>query len=110
MSIVPTERLRHDPQTLLYQFPSIPAVRFQRLSRDYYFWKLVQIAERIAAITSRLLVPRECLHWQRKQQFRDRQVMVLKSSFYVLSEAEMTKTELAKYQAAIGGSHGESTD
>lgn len=111
MTLVPAECLKKDPQTLLFQFPSMHAVRFQKLSRDFYYWKLVQLAEQVAAMAGRLLVPRECLHWERKKHFQDRQIIILKKSFYVLSEAEMTGSELSKYRSVVeGGNHGEGSN
>lgn len=100
MSIVPAEKISNDPERLLYFYPSIHPVRFQKLSKEYRFWKQVDTAERVAKMTGCLLVPRECLHWERKQAFEDRRIVIMRKVFYVLSPEMMTRTELEKYRSA----------
>lgn len=98
MSLVPAEKVEKDPQTLLYYFPSINPVRYQKLIREYTYWKQIQTAEKVAKMGGHLLVPRECIHWQRKLQLEDRKVTIYKKAFFVLSESEMTRSELRKYK------------
>ncbi|MMZ53484.1 hypothetical protein D1872_152730 [compost metagenome] len=100
-TIVPLNKVKHDPQELLYQFPSIPKIRYTKLSQEYYFWRQVQNAESIAAMFGRLLIPASCLHWQRKNLFSERRVQVGRNCYYVLDKGEMTKTEHAKYMAIV---------
>lgn len=101
MSIVPLEKVRNDPQTLLYHFPSIHPVRYQKMSRDYTFWKHVQTAEKVAKMAGRLLVPRECIHWERKKGFEDRRIVIQKKVFFVMLESEMTPGEVVKYSESL---------
>ncbi|KAF6614225.1 hypothetical protein HFE03_25855 [Paenibacillus sp. EKM102P] len=100
-TIVPANKVKHDPQELLFQFPSIPKVRYTRLSQEYYFWRQVQNAESIAAMFGRLLIPASCMHWQRKNLFESRRVQVGRNYYYVLEKKELTKTEQAKYMAVV---------
>jgi hypothetical protein len=97
MSIVPLAKVDKDPQTLLYHFPSMNAVRYQKLIQVYIYWKHVQTAEKVAKMSGKLLVPRECIHWQRKKKIEDRKITICKKVFFVLAESEMSKTELLKY-------------
>lgn len=101
MTIVPIEKLKHDPQKILYQFPSMHPVRYQKLSREYTFWKLVETAEKVAKMTGKLLVPSSCMNQERKRKYNDRCVEVRKHRFYVLSEEEMTKTEIRKFRELL---------
>ncbi|MEK5090511.1 hypothetical protein MKY98_26955 [Paenibacillus sp. FSL M8-0228] len=100
-TIVPASKIKHDPQELLYQFPSIPKIRYTRLSQEYYFWRQVKNAESIAAMFGRLLIPTSCLHWQRKNIFEERRVQVGRNCYYVLNREELTKTEYSKYMAIV---------
>lgn len=96
MSIIP-EGVLKDPQTLLYFFPNINAVRYQHLSRDYYYWKQVSAAEEVARIAGKLLVPRDCIHWQRIKNLAEKKIVINRNVFFVLSQDEMTKSEQKKY-------------
>jgi hypothetical protein len=103
VSIVPLDKVAKDPQTLLYHFPSIHPVRYQKLSQEYNLWKHIQTAEKVAQLTGHLLVPRDCIHWKRKANIEDRRIVIQKNVFFVLQESEMTKSEIEKY-SRIGGS------
>lgn len=101
MSIVPAEKIEKDPQTLLYHFPSMHPVRYQKLIKEYTFWKHVQTAEKVARMAGKLLVPRECVHWQRKSRFENKRVVIQKKVFFVLDAAEMSKAEIKKYSLLV---------
>jgi hypothetical protein len=113
MTIVPAEKVEKDPQTLLYHFPSMHPVRYQKLLSEYTYWKQVQISEKVARMSGMLLVPRECIHWKRKMKLEHRKVTIQKRAFFVLSESEMSRIELEKYKLSLadgGATLGESTD
>lgn len=101
MTIVPAEKVKSDPQTLLYHFPSMNAVRYQKLIQEYTYWKHVQTAEQVARLSGRVLVPRECIHWERKRKYADRRVIIQKRVFFVLLESEMTRKELENYRQSV---------
>ncbi|NHN35558.1 hypothetical protein [Paenibacillus agricola] len=101
MSIVPVAKLKNDPQTLLYHFPSMHPVRYQKLIQEYTYWKHVETAEKVARLSGRLLVPRDCIHWQRKGKYAEQRVIIHKKAFFVLLETEMTPTELKKYREGL---------
>jgi hypothetical protein len=109
MSIVPLEKVQKDPQSLLYHFPSMHPVRYQKLSQEFNLWKHIQTAEKVAQLTGHFLVPRDCIHWKRKACIEDRRVIIQKKVFFVLQESEMTKLELEKYLNIGGSNDGEST-
>ncbi|NEU27709.1 hypothetical protein G3M74_16665 [Paenibacillus polymyxa] len=100
-TIVPANKIKHDPQELLYHFPSIQPVRYTKLSQEYYFWSQVKTAEQIAGMFGRLLVPASCLHWQRKTRHAERRVHIGKSCYYALAEKELTKMEHEKYMSMV---------
>ncbi|MFP3599996.1 hypothetical protein SB679_25055, partial [Chryseobacterium sp. SIMBA_029] len=44
-----------------------------------------------------LLIPYECMHWQRKSKFaHDRKVKIGRNSYYMMKHHELTKTEQNK--------------
>lgn len=97
MSIIPAGVLDKDPQTLLYFFPRINPVRYQHLTRDYHYWRQVHAAEQVAKISGKMLVPRDCLHWQRIKILANKKIIINRNVFFVLAEEELTKTERKKY-------------
>lgn len=101
MTIIPAGKLKHDPQRLLYHFPSIDKVRYTKLSQEYYYWHSVSVAEGTARMFGRLLIPARCLHWERKTRFADRRLQIGKKSFYVMAMDEMTEVEKEKYLSEV---------
>ncbi|MEE4565945.1 hypothetical protein [Paenibacillus polymyxa] len=98
MSIVPAEKIENDPQEFLYRFPKMNAVRYHKMQEEFTFWKTVQIAEKVALISKLLLVPADCIHWQRKLVLgHECRIVIKKRAFYLISESEMTQTEKKKY-------------
>lgn len=98
MSIVQLDKIKNDPQKLLYMFPNMNAVRYHKLQEEFSFWKSVKTAEEIAGIFGLLLVPRNCIHWQRKLEIEEkRRIVIKKRVFYLLAESEMTENEKRKY-------------
>jgi hypothetical protein len=98
MSIVEMQKIENDPQEFLYRFPNITAIEYHKMQQEFTFWKTVQIAEKVARISGLLLVPRACIHWERKLKFDpERRIVIKKRVFYLISESEMTETEKSKY-------------
>lgn len=89
--------MKNDPQHLLYHFPSIHPVRYTQLYSEYHFWRNVELAEHVAAMFNRLLVPSRLIHWERKSKFADRCVRIGRKSFYALSKDELTEREYSRY-------------
>jgi hypothetical protein len=101
ISIVPIEKIEKNPETLLYHFPSMHPVRYQKLIQEYMFWKHVETAEKVARMAGKFLVPRDCIHWERKNKFCDRRIIIQKKAFFVLDQSEMTKAELKRFQLSV---------
>jgi len=100
-SIVPARKVANNPENLLYYFPKMHPVRYQKLIHDYMFWKHVETAEKVARMSGNLLVPRDCIHWARKKQLEDRRIIIQKKAFFCIKESEMSKTELKRYRLTI---------
>lgn len=99
MTIVPVEKLKDDPQRLLYRFPNMNAVRYHKMQEEYSFWKTVQVAELVASMSGLLVVPSSCIHWQRKMELDvQRRIVIKKRAFYLLPESDMTEMEKKKYR------------
>lgn len=110
MTIVPSGALKNDPQTLLYYYPSMHPVRYQKLIQEYTFWKHVETAEKVARMSGLRLVPRDCIHWARKKTFESKRIVIQRKVFYVLADADMTNTERSKYREALGGGRDRGED
>lgn len=101
MTIIPVDKLASDPQHLLYHFPSIHPVKYTKMSAEYHFWRSVAVAEQVAKMSGKLLIPATCLHWERKVRHADRRLQIGKKSFFVMSQEELTNNELHKYMQQI---------
>jgi hypothetical protein len=101
ITIVPSGKIEKNPETLLYHFPSMHPVRYQKLIQEYTFWKHVETAEKVARMAGKYLVPRDCIHWERKSKFDDRRIIIQKKAFFVLDESEMSKAELRRFQLSV---------
>lgn len=107
-TIVPQEALKKgDPQKILYHFPSIHPVKYIKMSRDYHFWKAVSLCESAAKMAGRVLVPGNCIHWERKARtYKDRRVSIYGKPYFILSLEEMTQAEKDKYELALAEGGG----
>lgn len=104
--IPPTKYGDKDPQSLLYLNPSMPAQKLVKMYNRYIFFKQLQLAEDMAGKMGFILLPYDCMHWERRQQFRDdRSVKVGRNSFFMMSPNELTRTEQRKLQAYIESLH-----
>ncbi len=97
LTIVPVEKVASNPQTLLYNFPSIHPVRYTKLSAEYHYWRAVKAAEDTAHACGCLLVPGKLLNWRRHARFADRKVKIGKESYFTLQQKELTATEYNRF-------------
>lgn len=102
-SVVPKIKYTSDPQTLLYHMPSMPAVKYARLSNTYQNYTLLLKTEQLAKQLGYLLVSAECIHYRRRQKLIDdnRRIKLSGRSWYTLRPSEMTKSELIKHKIYI---------
>lgn len=98
-SVIPNKFKDKDPRQLLYHFPSLPAVKLAKMYQDYCFFKQLQVAEDMAKKLGYILVPFECMHWQRKKAFgNDRKVKVGRNSYFMMKQNELTRSEEKKFE------------
>ncbi|MED3201346.1 hypothetical protein P4388_34070 [Bacillus thuringiensis] len=104
--IPPTKYGDKDPQSLLYLNPSLSAQKLVKMYNKYIFFKQLQLAEDMAGKMGFILLPYDCMHWERRQQFRDdRSVKVGRNSYFMMTTNELTRTEQRKLQAYIQSLH-----
>lgn len=100
-SVLPQQKTFSDPRQLLYHFPSISAIRYSKLASEFYHRKMIEIAEEMARLNGRILVPSCCIHWKRKADIEEKyKIKIGKHMFYILEPSKLTdneKSKLAKY-------------
>jgi hypothetical protein len=102
-SIVPLDKIEKDPRNLAYFYPRMPVTKYAKMTNEYFFWRMVQVAEAVAKLEGKLLIPASCIHWERKKKLSERMVSVFKQSFYLMTAAELTKNEKKKYEGLNTG-------
>lgn len=95
-SLVPQHYKDKDPRTLLYHFPSIPVVKFAKITQRFYFFKQLEIAQDIVNRMGYILLPSACMHWERVKQFADRRIRIGRNSFFMMKTEELTEAEKRK--------------
>lgn len=101
-SILPDAFHNKDPRNLLYHFPSLPKVKFAKIMRKFCFFKQLEVAEEMAHKLGYILVPFECMNWQRKKNFsNDRKVKIGRNSYFMMNVNELNKNEINKLQRYI---------
>lgn len=101
-SVLPDTFKDKDPRTLVYHFPSFPVVKYAKIMQEYCFYKQLKVAEDIARKQGFILIPFECMHWQRKKLFgSDRKVKIGKNSYFMMQPNELTKSEEQKLNEYI---------
>lgn len=95
-SVVPPNFREKDPRSLLYHFPSLPAVTYAKLMQIYSFNQSLEVAESVANFSGYILLPARCMNWKRVKGHFERRVKVGKHNFYMMREYELTKFERRK--------------
>lgn len=98
-SLVDRDILKKYPGNLPYLFPSMSAYVYKERSEKYYRNVSLHNIEKVAAMSNMLVIPANCLHWQRKKKFGDRNIRLIGKSYYILHPDELTDLEYAKYLA-----------
>lgn len=102
LSVVPDHFKDKDPRNLLYHFPSMPVVKYAKLMQDYCFFRQLKVAEEMAHKLGFILIPFDCMNWQRKKQFgADRKVKIGRNSYFMMKQNELTRTEQKKLNSYI---------
>jgi uncharacterized membrane protein len=95
-SLVPARYKEKDPRNLLYHFPSMPIVKFAKITQKFYFFKQLEVAQDIVNRMGYILLPSVCMHWERVKQFTDRRIKIGRNSFFMMKPEELTDTENRK--------------
>ncbi|MDA6130779.1 hypothetical protein OSK38_25765, partial [Escherichia coli] len=84
----------------LYLYPnSVNIVAYAKKMQQFSFYQSLEIAEDLAKRQSFILLPWECIHWQRAKAFGvDRKVKIGRKSFFLMKVNELTKNERLKLE------------
>lgn len=97
-SLVPADYKEKDPRALAYLYPTtLNIVAYAKQMQKFSFYQSLEIVEDVANNLGYILLPYDCLHWQRRQKFgAERKVKIGRKSFFLLRKSELTKTEKSK--------------
>lgn len=97
-SLIPKDYKKKDPRSLLYLYPnSVNIVAYAKKMQRFSFYQSLEIAEDLAKRQGYILLPWECLHWQRAKTFgMDRKIKIGRKSFFLMKPKELTKNESLK--------------
>lgn len=100
ISLIPKGYKNKDPRSLLYLYPnSINIVAYAKKMQQFSFYQSLEIAEDLAKRQGFILLPWECIHWQRAKAFGvDRKVKIGRKSFFLMKVNELTKNEKSKLE------------
>ena len=102
-SLIPKGYKNKDPRPLLYLYPnSINIVSYAKKMQEFSFYQSLTVAEDLAKRQGFILLPWDCIHWQRAKNFGvDRKVKIGRKSFFLMKITELTKKELSKLEIYI---------
>lgn len=98
MTLVSYDKIEKDPRNLAYLFPSMPVGKYKRATEEYYKNKSLKAIEDAARINNQLLIPGNCLHWERKKRFKDQNLVFFGRAYYLIDYDDLTDLEIAKYE------------
>jgi hypothetical protein len=106
-SLIPKGYKNKDPRSLLYLYPnSVNLVAYAKKMQQFSFYQSLEIAEDLAKRQGFILLPWDCIHWQRAKNFGvDRKIKIGRKSFFMMKPQELTKNEhvkLENYLAEMG--------
>lgn len=98
-SVVPDGYRDKDPRTLLYHYPSMPKILYAKKMQEFCFFYALEAAEKVAHKEGYILVPYECIHWQRKKVLsaQGRKIKIGRRSYFLMRPNEMTENERKKF-------------
>jgi len=99
-TLIPKDYKKKDPRTLLYLYPnSVNLVAYAKKMQQFSFYQSLEIAEDLAKRQGFILLPWECIHWQRAKAFGvDRKIKIGRKSFFLMKPQELTKNETLKLE------------
>lgn len=102
-SLVPEDYKKNDPRTLPYLYPeTLNIVAYAKKVQTFSFYQTLEIAQDLANRQGFLLLPYDCIHWQRAKAYGvDRKVKIGRKSFFMMKPDELTKSEKKKLETYI---------
>lgn len=102
-TLIPKGYKNKDPRTLLYLYPnSINIVAYAKKMQKFSFYQSLEVAEDLAKRQGFILLPWECMHWQRAKKFGvDRKVKIGRKSFFLMKIQDLTKSEKTKLEVYL---------
>lgn len=102
-TLVPEGYKEKDPRPLPFLYPeSINLVSYSKQMQTFCFYQQLELAEDIVKRQGFILLPWECIHWQRAKTFgADRKIKIGRKSFFMMKIDELTKTEKRKLESYI---------
>ena len=99
-SLIPKGYKNKDPRPLTFLYPnSINIVAYAKKMQEFSFYQSLEVAQDLAKRQGFILLPWECIHWQRAKAFGvDRKVKIGRKSFFLMKIDELTKTERMKLE------------
>lgn len=87
-----------DPRSLIYLYPqTVNIVAYAKKMEKFAFYQALDAAESVANTQGFILLPYECIHWERAKKYGlERRVKIGRNSFYLMRLSELTKTEKSK--------------
>jgi hypothetical protein len=106
-SLIPKGYKNKDPRSLLYLYPnSINIVAYAKRMQQFSFYQSLEVAEDLAKRQGFILLPWDCIHWQRAKNFGvDRKVKIGRKSFFLMKPNELTKSEEMKLERYLEELH-----
>ena len=98
ISLIPPDYKSKDPRPLLYLYrETINIVAYAKKMQEFAFYQALEVAEDLAKRQGFILLPWDCIHWQRAKNYgSDRKIKIGRKSFFLMKPNELTKREEAK--------------
>lgn len=99
-TLIPRNYKKKDPRPLTYLYPnSINIVAYAKEMQRFSFYQALEVAESLAKRQGFIMLPWDCIHWQRAKVFgADRKVKIGRKSFFLMKIDELTKNERIKLE------------
>lgn len=99
-TLIPKGYKNKDPRPLTYLYPSsINLVSYAKKMQEFSFYQTLEVAEDLAKRQGFILLPWDCIHWQRAKKFGvDRKVKIGRKSFFLMKIPDLTKNEKIKLE------------
>lgn len=102
-TLIPKDYKKNDPRSLLFLYPeSVNFVAYAKKMQSFSFYQTLEVVEDLAKRQGFILLPWDCIHWQRAKSFGpDRKVKIGRKSFFLMKINELTKNEKEKLEMRL---------